>query len=166
MEFINKDFKISDQNSWESYILVGKLDDFGIRFDLLACIRYYILVATNLFGGATNRGVRIYSMLTQWAVYFLTKQSRFHYSGIRLEFVIVFTSTQLGLFGRVDMVQTNHNQVLTQWRHMPMGQFHTNIFLIQITSTCFWASEVFKHWSSKSWLFWLSGWNIWKNLVN
>ena len=46
---------------------------------------------------------------------------------------------------RVDMVGTNHNKVLTQWRHMPMGQFRANIFLIQITSTYFWASEVFKN---------------------
>ena len=67
---------------------------------------------------------------------------------------------------RVDMVGTNHNKVLTQWRHMPMGQFRANIFLIPITSTYFWASEVFKNRSSKSWLFWLSGWNIWKTFVN
>ena len=46
---------------------------------------------------------------------------------------------------RVDMVGMNHNKVLTQWRHMPMGQFRANIFLIQITSTYFWASEVFKN---------------------
>ena len=43
---------------------------------------------------------------------------------------------------RVDMVGTNHNKVLTLWRHMPMGQFRVNIFLIQLTSTYFWASEV------------------------
>ena len=43
---------------------------------------------------------------------------------------------------RVDMVGTIHNKVLTQWRHMPMGQFHANIFLIRVTSTYFWASEV------------------------
>ena len=48
-------------------------------------------------------------------------------------------------FIRVDMVGTNHNKVLTQWRHMPMGQFWANIFLIRITSTYFWASEVFKN---------------------
>ena len=57
---------------------------------------------------------------------------------------------------RVDMVGMNHNKVLTQWRHMPMGQFRANIFLIQITSTYFWASEVLKNRSSKSWLFWFS----------
>ena len=67
---------------------------------------------------------------------------------------------------RVDMVGTNHDKVLTQWRHMPMGKFRANIFLIRITSTYFWASEVFKIRSSKSWLFWLSGWNIWNNFVN
>ena len=57
------------------------------------------------------------------------------------------------LFTRVDMVGTNHNKVLTQWRHMPMGQFCANIFLIRITSTYFWASEVFKNQSFKSQLF-------------
>ena len=70
------------------------------------------------------------------------------------------------ILARVDMVGTNHNKILTQWRHMLMGQFCANIFLIQITSTYFWASEVFKNRSSKSWLFWLSGWNIWKTFVN
>ena len=45
----------------------------------------------------------------------------------------------------VDMVGTNHDKVLTQWRHMPMGQFRANIFLMRITSTYFWASEVFKN---------------------
>ena len=54
---------------------------------------------------------------------------------------------------RVDMVGTNHNKVLTLWRHMPMGQFCANIFLIQLTSTYFWASEVFKNQSFKSQLF-------------
>jgi hypothetical protein len=29
--------------------------------------------------------------------------------------------------------------------YMPMGQFRANIFLILITSTYFWASEVFKN---------------------
>ena len=43
---------------------------------------------------------------------------------------------------RVDMVVTNHDKVLTLLRHMPMGQFHANIFLIRLTSTYFWASEV------------------------
>ena len=42
---------MSDQNSRGSYILVGKVDDFEIIFDLLAWIRYiymkYTLVATN-----------------------------------------------------------------------------------------------------------------------
>ena len=27
------DWEKSDQNSWGSYILVGKVDDFGIEFD-------------------------------------------------------------------------------------------------------------------------------------
>ena len=48
--FINKDWEKSDQNSWGSYILVEKVDDFGIRFDLLAWIRYgvctYLLLLT------------------------------------------------------------------------------------------------------------------------
>jgi hypothetical protein len=75
-----------------------------------------------------------------------------------------FPVCQVG--NRVDMVGTNHDKVLTQWRHMPMGQFCANIFLIRITSTYFWASEVFKNRSSKSWLFWFSKWNIWKTCVN
>ena len=54
---------------------------------------------------------------------------------------------------RVDMVGTNHDKVLTLWRHMPMGQFRANIFLIRLTSTYFWASEVFKNQSFKSQLF-------------
>jgi hypothetical protein len=36
---------------------------------------------------------------------------------------------------RVDMVGTNHDEVLTLWRHMPMGQFRLNISLIRLTST-------------------------------
>ena len=67
---------------------------------------------------------------------------------------------------RVDMVGTKHNEVLTQWRHMPMNKFRANIFLIWITSTYFWALEVFKNRRSKSWLFWLSEWNIWNIFVN
>ena len=51
------------------------------------------------------------------------------------------------------MVGTNHNKVLTQWRHMPMCQFRANIFLIRITSNYFWASEVFKNQSFKSQIF-------------
>ena len=70
------------------------------------------------------------------------------------------------IFSKVDMVVAIQDHLLTQWRHMPMGKFRANIFLIRITSTYFWASEVFKNRSSKSWLFWLSGWNIWKTLVN
>ena len=38
---------------------------------------------------------------------------------------------------RVDMVGTNHNKLLTLWRHMPMGQFRANIFwynLLPLTS--------------------------------
>ena len=46
---------------------------------------------------------------------------------------------------RVDMVGTNHDKVLTLCRHMPMGQFRANIFLIRLTSTYFWASEVFRN---------------------
>ena len=40
------------------------------------------------------------------------------------------------------MVGTNRHKVLTLRRHMPMGQFRANIFLIRLTSTYFWASEV------------------------
>ena len=63
----------------------------------------------------------------------------------------IFITFNIGI--RVDMVGTNHDKVLTQWRHMPMGQFHANIFLIQITSTYFWASEVFKNQRFKNQLF-------------
>ena len=56
--FINKDWEKSDQNSWRSYILVLFLpecrifkssdqiflNDFGIWFDLLASIRYMLLL--------------------------------------------------------------------------------------------------------------------------
>ena len=59
----------------------------------------------------------------------------------------------LRMWVRVDMVGTNHDEVLTLWRHMPMGQFCANIFLIRLTSTYFWASEVFKNQSFKSQLF-------------
>ena len=55
------------------------------------------------------------------------------------------TPLHYSAFARVDMVGTNYDKVLTQWRHMPMGQFRGNIFLMQITSTYFWASEVFKN---------------------
>ena len=46
---------------------------------------------------------------------------------------------------RVDMVGTIHDDLLTQWRHIPMGQFRANIFLIRTTSNYLWASEVFKN---------------------
>ena len=48
-------------------------------------------------------------------------------------------------FSRVDMVVMIHNDLLTHWRHIPMGQFLANIFLIPITSNYFWASEFFKN---------------------
>ena len=35
---------------------------------------------------------------------------------------------ELSMSGRVDMAGTNHNKVLTQRGHMPMGQFRANIF--------------------------------------
>ena len=50
---------------------------------------------------------------------------------------------------RVDMVGTNPDKVLTLGRHMLMGKFRTNIFLIRLTSTYFWASAVFKNQSFK-----------------
>ena len=70
---------------------------------------------------------------------------------LELGTIFILRKGVLGLFRtthtpiRVDMVGTNHDKVLTQWRHMPLGQFCANIFLIQITSTYFWASEVFKN---------------------
>ena len=51
------------------------------------------------------------------------------------------------------MLGTIHVNLLIQWRHIPMGQFHANIFLIQTTSNYLWASEVFKNQSFKSQLF-------------
>ena len=42
MHFHKKDWEKSDQNSCGSYILEGKVDAFGIRFDLLAWIRYEV----------------------------------------------------------------------------------------------------------------------------
>ena len=54
---------------------------------------------------------------------------------------------------RVDRVGTIHNDLLTQWRHIPMGQFCANILLIRITSNYLWASEVFKNLSFKSQFF-------------
>ena len=39
--------KKSDRNSWGSYILEGKVDDFGLRFDLLAWIRYGVHLHDN-----------------------------------------------------------------------------------------------------------------------
>ena len=57
------------------------------------------------------------------------------------------------LLVRVDMVVTIHDNLLTQQRHIPMGQFRANIFLIPTTSNYLWASKVFKNQSSKSQLF-------------
>ena len=54
---------------------------------------------------------------------------------------------------RVSMIVTIHNYLLTQWKHIPMGQFGANIFLIWTTSNYLWASEVFKNLSFKSQLF-------------
>ena len=65
----------------------------------------------------------------------------------RLPKNVTFTPVRVAMFGM------NHNKVLTQWRHMLISQFRTNIFLMQITSTYFWASEVFKNQSFKSQLF-------------
>ena len=46
---------------------------------------------------------------------------------------------------RVNMVGTIHDDLLTQWRHIPMGQFRANISLIRTTSNYLWASEVSKN---------------------
>ena len=54
-------------------------------------------------------------------------------------------NTNSNIVAQVDMVGTNHNEVLTLLRHMSMCQFCANIFLIQLTSTYFLASEVFKN---------------------
>ena len=55
--------KMSDENSFLSFILVGKVDDFKIRFNLLAWMKYikYILVAT-------NQDVLLFKLLTFWGV--------------------------------------------------------------------------------------------------
>ena len=39
----------------------------------------------------------------------------------------------------VDMVGMFHDDLLAQWRHIPMCQFRTNIFLIRTTSNYLWA---------------------------
>ena len=51
-------------------------------------------------------------------------------------------NTNSNTVARVDMVGTNHNEVLTLLRHMSLCQICANIFLIRLTSTYFWASEV------------------------
>ena len=45
---------------------------------------------------------------------------------------------------RVDTVMKIYDDLLTQWRHIPMDQFSDNIFWYQLLpTTYFWASEVF-----------------------
>ena len=55
-----------------------------------------------------------------------------------------------GTSGRVSMVVMIHNNLLTQSRHIPMGQFLAYIFLIQTTLNYLWASEFFKNRSLKT----------------
>ena len=52
------------------------------------------------------------------------------------------------IHSRVDMVETNHNDLLSQWRHIPLDQFHANNF-----SNYLWASGIFKNQCFKSQLF-------------
>ena len=67
---------------------------------------------------------------------------RFNFCWSNKKMVLIDLQQLFTLYIRVDMVGTNRDKVLTLWRHMPMGQFHAKIFLIQLTSTYFWASEV------------------------
>ena len=55
-----------------------------------------------------------------------------------------------GTSGRVSMVVMIHNNLLTQSRHIPIGQFLAYIFLIQTTLNYLWASEFFKNRSLKT----------------
>ena len=53
------------------------------------------------------------------------------------ECAITFLELFISVTVRVDMVATNHDKVLTLWRHMPLGQFRANIFwydLLPLTS--------------------------------
>ena len=72
---------------------------------------------------------------------------------VALTIYIHETSSLKGPCVRMDMVETIHDDLLTQWRHIPMGKFRGNIILIQITANYLWASEVFKNQSFKSQLF-------------
>ena len=82
------------------------------------------------------------------AIYFFVKNTDAYING-GLQYEIETSTASLKVrpycIFRVDMVGTNHNKVLTQWRHMPMGKCRAKFFLIRITSTYFWASEVFKN---------------------
>ena len=51
------------------------------------------------------------------------------------------------------MIMKIHNNLLKQWCHTPMGQFHATIFLMSITSLYVRVSEVLKNLSFKSQLF-------------
>ena len=66
---------------------------------------------------------------------------------------MLFLNCKGNTYNRVDMVGTIHDDLLTQWRHIPMGQFRANIFLTVTTSNYLSASEVFKNQSFKSQLF-------------
>ena len=61
---------------------------------------------------------------------------------------ITLRNNKYAIYTRVDMVETIHDDLLTQWRHIPMGQFCPNIFLIWTTyvhtSNYLWASESFQ----------------------
>ena len=54
---------------------------------------------------------------------------------------------------RVAIVVADHDDLLTQQRHIEMSKFHANIFLLRTTSNYFWALEVFKNQRFKSHLF-------------
>ena len=47
---------------------------------------------------------------------------------------------------RVSMVVMNHDDFQTQWRHIQMGQFCANIFLIQATLNYLWPRKFSKIW--------------------
>ena len=72
----------------------------------------------------------------------------------------------IDIWVRVANVVAHHNKLLTQWRYIWMSKLGINIFLISTTSNYLQSSAVCKNWSSRSWLFWFSRWNIWKICVN
>ena len=74
-------------------------------------------------------------------------KSKSKFSSLSLE---LMNNHQTETNNRVDMVGTIHDDLLTQWRHIPISQFRANIHLIPSNSNYLWSSEVFKNQSIKS----------------